>query len=184
MMRSHPLFPLLPAALVALLAACHDKAGHDGGSPTPPVTPPSLNVPAGQKLVLAALGKGDQVYTCSSKAGGTFEWMLKTPQAELVDERGQVIGKHYAGPTWESIDGSKVVGQVKEKADAPDPGAIQWLLIEAKSSTGQGVFAKVKSVQRVDTWGGKAPKEGCDAGHAGAESKVTYRAKYYFYEAG
>jgi hypothetical protein len=182
MRRIRRLLPLVPAAFSALLlAACRDKPG--AAAVTPPVTPPSLAVPADQKLLLGALAKGDQVYTCSAKAGGAFEWVLKAPQAELFDERGQVIGKHYGGPTWESIDGSKVVGQVKEKADAPDPGAIQWLLVEAKSNAGQGIFAKVKSVQRVDTWGGKAPKEGCDASHAVAESKVGYRARYYFYQA-
>jgi hypothetical protein len=179
-MRENPLLLLVPAAVFALLVtACRDHSA----ALVPPVTPPSLAVPAGQKLVLAVLAKGDQIYRCSAKAGGAFEWVLEAPKAELFDERGQVIGEHYAGPTWEAIDGSKVVGQVKQKADSPDQGAIPWLLVEVTSNVGAGVLAKVKSVQRVDTWGGKASKEGCDAAHAGAESRVGYRARYYFYEA-
>jgi Protein of unknown function (DUF3455) len=196
-MRQSPLLALVPAAIVALLlTACRDHSA----ALVPPVTPPSLSVPAGQKLVLAVLGKGDQIYRCSAKPGstmglrpaepgsapypaGALEWVLESPKAELFDERGQVVGEHYVGPTWEAIDGSKVVGQVKAKADAPDQDAIPWLLIEVTANVGAGVLAKVKSVQRVDTWGGKAPKEGCDATHAGAESRVGYRARYYFYEA-
>jgi hypothetical protein len=134
--------------------------------------------------VLAALGAGDQIYTCSPAERGAFAWKLEAPEAQLFDAQGKVIGKHYAGPTWESIDGSKVVGQVVEKADAPEPGAIPWLLLAARSSEGSGVLAAVKSVQRVDTSGGQAPKDGCDAAHVGAKSRVGYRARYYFYAPG
>jgi hypothetical protein len=170
---------LLPLALLA--GACHD---HPDAAPiAPPVTPPSLQAPADQKPVLALTGSGHQIYTCSPAAEGVFAWVLTAPEAELFEPNTKALGKHYAGPTWESIDGSKVVGQVKAKADAPDPEAIPWLLLEAKSNEGSGVFSRVKSIQRVDTSSGKAPKTGCDAAHAGAQERVGYRAMYYFYVA-
>jgi len=185
-----PLDFVSSALLVLAGAACQDKASGahleapvTTGSPAgAPAVPAALKVPEGQKPVLRAQAKGAQVYTCSAKEGGAFAWTLKGPDAELFDAQAKPIGKHYAGPTWESADGSKVVGQVKEKADAPDPGAIQWLLLEAKSNAGQGVFGKVKSVQRIETRGGKAPAAGCDAAHAGAETRVDYQAAYVFYD--
>ena len=32
--------------------------------------------------------------------------------AELVDAQGRPFAKHYAGPTWEAPDGSRIVGKV------------------------------------------------------------------------
>jgi hypothetical protein len=110
-----------------------------------------------------------------------FEWTLKAPEATLTDDAGQALAKHYAGPTWEATDGSKVVGAMKAKADAPDSNAIPWLLIEAKSNEGHGVLSNIAWVQRAATVGGKAPSTGCDKAHAGAEVRVDYRATYYFY---
>ena len=42
------------------------------------------------------------------------------------------------GPTWNLNDGSAVIGEVIAKADAPEPNAIQWLLLRAKSHEGLG----------------------------------------------
>lgn len=162
--------------------SCNQKPGE--ASLLPPATPPALKAPEGQKVVLKAAAKGVQIYTCSPKPADAFEWTLKAPEADLFDGQGQKIGNHYGGPTWESTDGSKAVGQLKEKADAPEAGAIPWLLLDVKSNEGKGVLGKVKSVQRVDTKGGKAPSGGCDAGHSGAEVRVDYQATYYFYENG
>ncbi|MDP9035251.1 MAG: DUF3455 domain-containing protein [Myxococcota bacterium] len=131
-----------------------------------------------------AAAKGVQIYACKPKGEGApsaYEWMLKAPEAELFDDKGQKIGKHYGGPTWESSDGSKVVGMMRSKADAPDATAIPWLLIDVKSSDGAGVLSKVKNIQRVATSGGKAPASGCDAAHTGAETRVDYSATYYMY---
>jgi hypothetical protein len=74
-----------------------------------------------------------------------------------------------------------VVGDVKARSDAPDAGAIAWLLLSAKSSQGRGVFGNVKSIQRVSTVGGKAPASGCDAAAVGAAARVEYQAVYFFY---
>jgi len=89
--------------------------------------------------------------------------------------------RHYAGPTWEANDGSKVVGEVKARADAPDADAIPWLLLTAKSTSGSGVLASTLSVQRVQTAGGKAPASGCGPAQAQQEIRVPYTATYYFF---
>jgi hypothetical protein len=161
------------------------------GSPTPPApqlvvpaaTPSAITVTNGQQVLVKALGKGVQIYACNpTQSGpGAYEWALKAPEADLFDEKGQKIGKHYGGPTWESIDGSKVVGKLRSKVDAPDATAIPWLLLDAKSTEGEGAFARVKNIQRVATSGGKAPASGCDAAHSSAETRVDYSATYYMY---
>jgi hypothetical protein len=142
-----------------------------------------VRVPDGQTVLLKALGKGVQIYECKAKAGdpGKFEWSFKAPEADLTNEDGKKIAKHYAGPTWEANDGSKVVGEVQKKADAPKPGAIPWLLLKAKKNEGTGTFEKVTYVQRVDTEGGVPPTAVCDRDHVTTEARVDYRANYYFY---
>jgi hypothetical protein len=168
------------ASSVAVLAGC---ASTDVA--TAPAVPENLKVPATQTLSVVALANGVQIYECAaSKADpARFEWIFKAPEAELVDTSGKSIGKHYAGPTWESVDGSKVVGDVKARDDGPDGSAIPWLLLSAKSTDGNGVFAKTQSIQRVKTIGGKAPAAGCGAAEAGRVVRIPYRATYYFYVA-
>lgn len=160
------------------------------GCITKPAAPPSpypaaLEVPAGQTLTFKAQAKGAQVYVCKASAddASKFSWQLTGPDATLYDDAGNPIGRHFAGPTWESADGSSVVGEVKAKADSPDGSSVPWLLLSAKSNAGDGVFAKVQSVQRLNTVGGKAPADGCDAAHADAEQRVQYQASYWFYSA-
>jgi hypothetical protein len=149
----------------------------------PAATPEAIAIPSRQQVLLKASAKGVQIYACKAKEGApaVYEWTLKAPEADLFDDQGHTIGKHYAGPTWESIDGSKVVGKLRSKVDAPDPTAIPWLLLDAKSTEGTGVLSNVKNIQRVETSGGRAPANGCDAAHGGAETRVDYAATYYMY---
>ena len=147
--------------------------------------PESLKVPATQTLAVAVQARGVQIYECGvSKADpARFEWIFKAPEAELFDKAGKRIGKHYAGPTWESDDGSKTVGAAKARDDGPDPNAIPWLLLTATSAEGNGIFGKTQSVQRVNTVGGKAPADGCNQAQLGKVARVSYSATYNFYVA-
>lgn len=131
---------------------------------------------AGEAIEL--LGKGFQVYTCDA-AGPA--WRLKAPDAVLLDASGRQVGTHFAGPSWRAADGSVVVGEPIATSPAPTPGAIPWLVLRAKSHQGQGVFAKVGFIVRTHTEGGAASATGCDAQHAGAESRVPYTATYTFF---
>jgi hypothetical protein len=151
--------------------------------PPPPKARDIIRVPKEQKVVLKALGKGVQIYNCKAKADdpSKFEWRFKAPEADLTNKHGKRIAKHYEGPTWEANDGSKVVGEVLKKADAPRPGAVPWLLLKAKSNEGTGTFARVTYIQRVDTQGGVPPATGCDQARVNTEARVDYRANYYFY---
>lgn len=149
----------------------------------PPEVPENLKVPGTEVVLFKALGKGKQIYACSAKPGdeSQFAWVLDRPQADLFSEEGSVIGKHYKGPVWEAEDGSKVTGQVQQRANAPAANAVPWLLLKAASNQGAGTFARVSYIQRVDTAGGAAPAAGCDKAHAGMETSADYQAIYYFY---
>lgn len=179
--RSCPVF-------VALLIAVGSSAFTANAAPeagTAPPIPESLKVPPAQVLSLEARADGVQIYACSaSNADPTrFEWVFQAPEADLFDSNGKKIGKHYAGPTWESNDGSKVVGEVVARDAGPDAGAIPWLLLSAKSTSGKGVFSQILSVQRLSTVGGKAPAERCDKAQSGKEARIAYKARYTFFTA-
>jgi Protein of unknown function (DUF3455) len=142
--------------------------------------PTSLQPPADQKLLLQAHGAGDQVYVCEGSDTG-YQWTLKAPDAQLLASDGQVIGRHFAGPTWEAKDGSRVVGKAAANVPSPDAKSVPWLLLNATGHEGAGTFSGVLSVQRLNTQGGKAPAEGCDKEHVGTETRVPYQADYLFY---
>ncbi len=144
----------------------------------------SLDVPPTQTLALTLTAKGVQIYECRAVANepSKFEWVFKAPEADLFDAQGQKVGRHYAGPTWELTDGSKVVGKLKAKADAPDGKGVPWLLLDAAQGNGT-VMGKVQSIQRVETVGGKIPADPADATKVGQEKRVDYTATYKFYVA-
>jgi hypothetical protein len=144
---------------------------------------PSLDPPEGQKLILTAQARGVQVYTCESSGENNFQWVFDRAEAELIDEKGQNIGRHFAGPSWESYDASRVTGKVVARRASPDPNSIPWMLFSAESHSGTpyGAFAHVEYIQRLNTKGGIAPATGCDAAHLRAKSRVPYSATYQFF---
>jgi hypothetical protein len=140
-----------------------------------PSIPDNLKPPATEKLARQARAEGDQIYTCDGS-----KWTLTGPDAKLFDEGGKQVGKHFAGPTWEWSDGSRVVGRPVANA-TPDPDSIPWLLLTATDHQGNGVLQDVSSIQRLSTKGGKAPSTGCDASHKGENTRAHYTAVYFFY---
>ena len=165
---------LTTVALALLAFAAVARAGRT------PTVPANLQVPATQVVAFHAYAAGVQIYVCDPTKPG---WIFKAPEATLYDADGNVVGMHYAGPTWESASGGKVVGKVLQRSPSPDPNAIPWLLLKAVSSEGPGVFARVTYIQRINTSAGKAPIDGCDEVNAGVELRMPYTAEYYFYRA-
>jgi hypothetical protein len=147
-----------------------------------PQVPDNLQVPSDRQLLLKAPAQGSQIYICrqSKNNESQFEWTLKAPDAQLFDAQNNIVGKHYGGPTWEANDGSKVTAVVKAKASSPN-GSIPSLLLEVNSAKGEGIFANVKSIQRLNTTGGNAPQEDCNRDRQNTEVAVPYTADYYFY---
>jgi len=140
-----------------------------------PDVPEDLVVEVGNKVHFHVYAAGYQVYKWSA---ATSAWVFQAPEAVLFNGDGGVVGLHYAGPTWESNSGSKVVGK-RLKGVTVDADAIPWLLLEATSSEGPGIFARTSFVQRVNTVGGMPPAE--PGVSDGDEAAVPYTAEYYFY---
>jgi len=158
-------------------------AGHAYAQGPLPAVPDALKPAATETLSFTAHAQGVQIYECHAKKDDPtqYEWVFKAPEAELFDAQGKKTGRHYGGPTWESTDGSKVVGELKARAPSTNADAVPWLLVAAKSHEGTGVFSQVTSIQRLETTGGKAPAGGCDQASVGKELRVPYTAVYYFY---
>lgn len=132
----------------------------------------SIEAPTGSALLFEAAGEGSQIYTCTDG-----HWTLKAPDAKLLDERGKVIGTHFAGPTWRLEDGSEIKGKAIATRPAGDTSSVSWLLVQAVPGTASGKLANVLYIRRTETHGGAAPTTPCDSG----EERVPYTAKYSFY---
>jgi hypothetical protein len=176
------------AFCLSLIAFCllAETIPRTSAEPTPPAlaaTPVNLAVPAGQSLALTLFAKGVQIYECRPVAHDPtrFEWVFRAPEADLYDAHGLKVGRHFAGPTWELESGGKVVGKVVAKADAPDGRGVPWLLLEAVESSGGGLLARVRSIQRLNTVGGQAPGAPPNASSVGQETRVAYTATYTFF---
>lgn len=124
--------------------------------------------------------RGFQVYACA-QAAGAFAWHLKGPDAVLTNDAGAEMGRHFAGPSWQAKDGSTVVGETLVASPSPAAGSIPWLVLRAKSHSGDGAFASVGYIARLQTEGGAAPTAGCDQSRAGAEARVPYNAVYVLF---
>jgi len=62
---------------------------------------------------------------------------------------------------------------------SPDTTAIPWLLLEAVSTSGPGIYNSVTYIQRANTKGGLPPAG--PGSFIGETVQVPYTAEYYFY---
>ena len=162
------------AWLAVLLVACGSAPVFSLGAAEPLVP-----APQGAPLLLEVMADGVQIYVCEPK-DQAFEWTFKAPEANLFDKQGMQIGAHFGGPTWKLSDAT-IVGEVLSRADAPESGAIPWLLLKTKSHDGPGAVAATAFIRRADTKGGAAPTAGCDAAHRGEQVRMRYSALYQFF---
>ena len=169
------LLPMKYAVLVALLSG--SLRSRVSAAETP--LPDAIAAP-GETVVLSVHAEGAQVYECKAGADGKLAWAFREPIATLLLD-GKTVGRHYAGPNWEHIDGSAVVGKVAGSAPGATPNDIAWLKLEVVSQRGSGVLAGVTTVQRINTQGGKLDGA-CDK--AGATRSAPYSAEYVFLRKG
>jgi Protein of unknown function (DUF3455) len=174
----------LLAGLVAAVAAGAAVQAADA-APTPPTVPSVIAVEAGHKPFLVGHAVGEQIYTCRIVPGG-FAWSPATPRADLYDDRGNVIVRHFGGPSWQARDGSTVVGSRVDGVTV-DPTAIPWLLLKRASVSAGPDGERLTGttfIQRIATTGGlpPAPAE-CDAESAGSAREIPYTADYVFWKA-
>jgi hypothetical protein len=142
----------------------------------PPACTTSLQPRAETEVVFHVYAIGVQIYRWNGTA-----WVFVAPSANLFadDSYHGRVGTHYAGPTWESVSGSKVVAR-RTGDCTPDTSAISWLLLDMVSTDGPGIFSTVTQIQRVNTTGGLVPT--VPGTTVGQEARVPYTAEYYFYQ--
>jgi hypothetical protein len=162
--------------IYASIAAC---------ATAPPPTPGPLRVPADEALIKQLRATGVQIYECAPTKNdpAQFDWVFRGPEAKLMSKGGAAAGKHYGGPTWESSDGSRVVGEMIASSPSAKPNSIPQLLLRAKATSGNGVFTQVHFIQRLNTVGGAVPVPGCRKEQAGQQLRASYSADYLFYGA-
>jgi uncharacterized protein DUF3455 len=158
--------PALTCTILALLIAPLQAAELPDATPAP-----------GETLVTTVHAVGSQIYECEFDTVGNLVWQFREPIAALFVS-GKTIGRHYAGPTWELIDGSVVSGKVISSAPPASSADIPILNLEVTSRRGQGQLSIVSTIQRLNTHGGVAVAE-CSAHHA--LLGVPYTADYAFY---
>lgn len=157
---------VLGGGLAALAAGADNRA---------PEVPDEIAVPGTtNKVHFHGFGVGVQIYTWNGA-----DWGRAVPEATLFHDNG-VVATHFAGPTWESNSGSRVVGAVVQPVTV-DTNAIPWVLLKAVQTSGPGIFAEITYIQRVNTTGGKAPST--DGTFIGQVVRVPYTADYFFYRA-
>ncbi|HEY0858065.1 MAG TPA: DUF3455 domain-containing protein [Albitalea sp.] len=174
MIHSNPLRSarrlLATTALAGVLAACATAPeGH---------VPPALDPGAQVRALTTLAASGVQIYECRADGAAAPAWTFVAPEAALVDGAGRPAGSHGAGPHWTHPDGSRIVGRLQARADAPSAADIPWLLLNTQSTGTDGVFSRVSHIQRIRTEGGVAPASGCDARTLGQRLRVPYRADY------
>jgi hypothetical protein len=130
----------------------------------------------GETPVLTVHAEGAQVYECKADAGGKLSWQFREPIATLMAD-GKTVGRHYAGPTWEHVDGSRAQGKPAGRAPGATAADVPWLKLDAVDPHGPGVLAGVVTIQRINTKGGQL-EGACEA--AGATRAAPYAADYVF----
>jgi len=105
-----------------------------------------------------------------------LNWTFREPVAALLEE-GKTVGRHFVGPTWEFVDGSRVVGEVVSKAPGATAKDISWLKLSVKDPPKSGLVAGATSVLRIDTKGGVF-EGACDS--EGELHSEPYAATYVF----
>ena len=162
--------------VIAFAAMAFAKAGIPD-IPTPELPCVDLEITESSKVIFRAYAIGVQIYRWNGAS-----WAFVAPEANLYADGGYrgLVGTHYAGPTWESNSGSKVVA-ARAGGCTPDPTAIAWLLLKTVAADGPGIFSDVTYIHRLNTVGGSAPSN--PGSWIGEIVRVPYTAEYYFYDA-
>ena len=169
--------PFPNSATLALLLLSGSLVGAPAAAEAP--LPEALAAP-GETVVLTAHAEGMQIYECKAGTDGKLAWAFREPVATLI-AGDKIVGRHFAGPTWQLSDGSAVVGQVVASTPGATAKDIAWLKLDVVSRRGSGLLSNVTTVQRIDTVGGKLD-DACD--RPGDSHSMPYTADYVFLRKG
>jgi hypothetical protein len=144
---------------------------------------PSAIAVADGTAIVTLHAEGAQIYQCKPDSDGkspsqksALTWQFREPIATLILD-GKSVGRHYAGPNWDYIDGSGVKGKVAASAPGATPNDISWLKLDVADRRGDGILSNATTVQRINTRGGVA-QGSCE--NEGDYRSVPYSADYVF----
>jgi Protein of unknown function (DUF3455) len=151
------------------------------------VQPAGLNArmraPADEDAAFVLAGNGVQVFECRQSIvdPNVFVWSFVAPDATLYE--GTRPAARLTTPNLvESVDDRSSVSGFVRMSQPAGGNNLPWTLMLARPVGDDGLFAGVTSIQRVNTRGGMAPRDGCNSDNAGNEARVAYSADYYFYK--
>ena len=139
---------------------------------------PAATAASGEALIATVHAEGAQIYECIADVGANLTWKFREPIATLLKD-GTTVGRHYAGPSWELVDGSVVTGKVASRAPGLTSKDIPLLTLDVMSQRGRGLLNGVTTIQRLNTKGGVA-EGACES--VGTFLNVPYSADYAFYQ--
>jgi Protein of unknown function (DUF3455) len=144
--------------------------------------PSTISVADGTAIVTLH-AEGAQIYQCKPDSDGkppsqksALTWQFREPIATLILD-GKSVGRHYAGPNWDYIDGSGAKGKVLASTPGATPADISWLKLAVADHRGDGFLSNATMVERINTRGGVA-QGSCE--HEGDYRSVPYSADYVF----
>ena len=133
-------------------------------------------------IIATVHAEGAQIYECKpdiSKPAGqapALTWQFREPIATLMVD-GRTVGRHYAGPSWDLVDGGQVKGRVVTSTIAPSAGDIPWLELEVVDHRDKGILSDAVAVLRINTKGGLT-QGSCET--EGRYISIPYAADYLF----
>ena len=174
---------LVAAGALILLSACGSRTFTRYDSQQN--LPEAIRVPAGNRAVLEAQGKGNLLYECQAVKRAPYEyaWLLQNTSLQLEDSYGRTI-VYYPGTRarWVHSDGSQVLA----RKFAEYPGDRQNLPLQratAESSSTPGALENISYVQNLRTYGGMVTATVCTSAGLGMRVSVPYEADYVFWRA-
>jgi Protein of unknown function (DUF3455) len=142
----------------------------------------SLAISGRGREIVTLHAVGAQIYECKPdtgdklERGGSTTWQFREPIATLFFD-GKSVGRHYAGPNWDHMDGSGVKGRVTASAPGATSNDIPWLKIDVIDHRNSGILSDVTGIRRINTKGGVAQGS---CGQMGEYLSVPYSADYVF----
>ena len=111
-----------------------------GAMPSASAGLPASIAAAGETEVATFHAEGAQIYECKLANDGKLAWQFREPIATLLLD-GRTVGRHYAGPSWEHMDGSAVTAKPIGNAPGSTSADIPWLKLEITAHRGTGALS-------------------------------------------
>lgn len=179
--RRNPGCILIAAGALVLLGACGSRTFTRYDSQQE--LPAAIRVPAGNKAVLEAQGRGNLFYECQAVKRAPYEyaWLLQNTSLQLEDTYGRTI-VYYLGTRarWVHSDGSQVMAR-KLVEHAGDSQSLPLQRATAESLSIPGALENISYVQNLRTFGGVVTAKPCTSSGLGMRISVPYEADYVFW---